>query len=61
MALAVSDGRCDELERESELLEGKVADMQQQLTGQAEANELMIGVVNNQAQELEVFDHVNTM
>lgn len=49
-----SDARCDELETQNKLLEGQVADQQEQLTHQNVADDHIAHLVHTRAQEWEV-------
>ena len=49
-----SDSHCDELEAKNKLLEGKVVDLQEQLTQQTVADDHIVNLVHSKAQEWEV-------
>ncbi len=53
-ALVESDSHCDELEAKNKLLEGRVVDLQEQLTQQTEAYDHTVSLVHSKAQEWEV-------
>lgn len=53
-ALVESDSRCDELETKNKLLEGRVADLQEQLTQQTMTDDHIVNLVQTRAQEWEV-------
>ena len=53
-ALSQSDGRCEAVEGENKLLVGQVEDLQQRVREQSGADQQIITMVTNKAQEWEV-------
>ena len=56
-----SDSHCDKLEAKNKLLEGRVVDLQEQLTQQSVADDHIVNLVHSKAQEWEVRDRAATV
>lgn len=49
-----SDSRCDEMDTHNKLMEGRVSDLQEQLTQQTVTDDHIVNLVHTRAQEWEV-------